>query len=276
MDTPEMDYKGRCATIPYLSAVSQEREWSGIASTTQLLNGTMYEFLRLTKPYSATPDSRAFALHGTHSHDQLEQAAKKLGLPSEIALNIDRDIFDLLQPAQDGWILVDNKTWGSYKVGKALGMQDPVKVPDPSGELYKRDSQYGKAGTPKMVNLFKQDPAKADMWEAELQLNRYRVMLDDLGVKVVSMALFVVVRDGGLQVATSRGVDRNIYLIPVKKLDDNFITGYFMAKDNALKLALATGKWSEPCDSRECWEGAKCASYCECWMYCPKGLLLKK
>jgi len=88
----------RCLTLPTLTLISEEREWNGIASTTQLLNGTMMEFLKLTQPYVVDPDKRAFMLAGTKHHASLEEFAKKLGLPAEIALNIDRDIFDLLEP----------------------------------------------------------------------------------------------------------------------------------------------------------------------------------
>src|SRR4030042_4644218 len=85
----------RCLTLPTLKLISTEREWAGKPSTTQLLNGTMYEFLKLTQPYCVDPDSRAFSLAGTKHHAALEEVAKELGLPSEIPLNIDRDIFDL-------------------------------------------------------------------------------------------------------------------------------------------------------------------------------------
>lgn len=92
--------KERCLTTPYLVHISTERGWNGIPSTTQLLNGTMLEYLKLTKPYSVDPDSRAFMLYGTIHHQALEIVAKRLGLPAEIPLNVDRDIFDLIEPAE--------------------------------------------------------------------------------------------------------------------------------------------------------------------------------
>ncbi len=90
----------RCLTLPTLTVLSTEREWNGVASTTQLLNGTMMEFLKLTQPYVVDPDSRAFMLAGSGHHAILEEAAGLLGLPAEIALSIDRDIFDLLEPEE--------------------------------------------------------------------------------------------------------------------------------------------------------------------------------
>jgi len=50
----------RCLTLPTLALISEEREWKGIPSTTQLLNGTMMDFLKLTPPYVVDPDKRAF------------------------------------------------------------------------------------------------------------------------------------------------------------------------------------------------------------------------
>ena len=92
----------RCLTLPTLKMIGQERVWAGLASTTQLLNGTMYTYLTLTKDYAIKPKSRMFALLGTTVHKSLEEQAKLLGLPAEVALNIDRDIFDLLEPVS--WV----------------------------------------------------------------------------------------------------------------------------------------------------------------------------
>ena len=265
----------RCLTLPTLALIAQEREWSGVASTTQLLNGTMLEFLKLTKPYKIDPDSRMFMLSGTSYHKNLEEVAKKLGLPSEVPLSIDRDIFDLLDKEDDKIILTDYKLWGSFKVAKALGIKEIGKKPDPSGECYKSSGKWGKAGSPKMVAEFAQVPEEADNWEAELQLNRYRVMLKELtGIQVERMQLQVTVRDGGTYIAHGRGVLRNSFRIPVKFLDDTGVKDYFIFKDTRLKEALAKGEWSEPCNPTESWDGMRCKSFCDVWEYCSKGILI--
>lgn len=264
-----------CLTQPTRKEIAREREWNGIPSTTQLLNGTMYEFLKLTQPYAVDPDKRMFALEGTHHHTNLESMAKELNLPSELPLSIDRDIFDLLEQEDDGWVLTDYKLWGSYKVAKGLGLVEIGKKPDPSGELYKISGKWGKAGTPKMVPVFQSVESEVDLKEQELQLNRYRVMLYELGVSVVRMQLQVTVRDGGLGIATSRGLDRNSYMIPVRKLDDNKVLEYFDQKSAKLKWALDGGS-TEPCSNEECWDGTRCRDYCEVAIHCSKGLLYKR
>jgi len=265
----------RCLTLPTLTLMAQEREWKGQASTTQLLNGTMLEFLKLTQPYVVDPDKRAFALLGTRHHQNLAEIAKQLGLPAEIPLHVDRDIFDLLEPDETGFALTDMKTWGSYKVAKALGIVEVGKKPHPT-EIYKRSGSWGQAGTPKMITIFQAMPQEADLFNEELQLNRYRIMLDELDIQISRMQLQITVRDGGLDVASRRGITRNIYRIPIRRLDDNYVGSYFNTKQEALKAALKDGKWNEPCNDRECWGGARCRGYCEVFMFCPKGILAKQ
>jgi len=266
----------RCLTLPTLTLMAEEREWNGIPSTTQLLNGTMYEFLKLTQPYAVDPDSRAFMLAGTKHHKSLEEVAKELDLPSEIPLNVDRDIFDLLEPENGNLVLTDYKLWGSYRVAKALGIVEVGKRPDPTGAVYKVSGKWGKAGEPKMVPVFQSMPQEVDVFNEELQLNRYRIMLEELGISISKMQLQVTVRDGGLAVARGRGLDRNIYRIPISMLANQIVIDIFDAKALALHKALEDGSWTEPCNDRECWDGARCKGYCEVARYCPKGLLYQE
>jgi hypothetical protein len=264
----------RCQEVPDLVLMSEERVWNGKPSTTQLINGTMYTFLQLTKPYYADPDKRMFMIQGTKHHQELDKIARQLGMASEVALSIDRDIFDLIVWTGKGLALVDRKMWGSFKVAKALGIVEVGKIADPNGEVYKSSGKWGKAGEPKMIPSFGIDLTKTDNWEAELQLNRYRIMLQDLGVKVVDMYLRVLVRDGGLYIAKDRGITRNSYKIPVKFLPDDKVRDYFNFKEGQLKLALNQGYWDTPCTVDESWGGVKCKDYCEVWDYCNKGRLI--
>ena len=262
--------------MPTLTLIGQEREWKGLASTTQLLNGTMMEFLKITKPYTVDPDSRAFMLQGTKHHESLEAVAHELGLPAEVALNIDRDIFDLIEYEQDKMVITDYKLWGSFKVAKALGLTEAGKKPDPSGAVYKTNSKYGSAGSPKMVTIWEPVPDNVDNWETELQLNRYRVMLGDLGIKIHRLQLQVTVRDGGIAVASSRGVTRNVYRIPIRILPDEDVRNYFQLKADSLAFALKENYWGLPCSDRESWDGKLCSSYCDVAGYCPKGILIQR
>jgi len=216
-------------------------------------------------------------LLGTLHHKKLEAVAKELGLPSEIALGPDgKDIFDLLEPENGSWTLTDYKTWGSYRVARALGIVEVGKQPDPSGGTYKTSGKWGKAGSPKMIPKFEIQPEAIDLWDAELQLNNYRLMLEERGLTIGNMQLQVTVRDGGLAVARSRGIGRNSFLIPVRRMDDEPVRIYFKVKKKVLLRALEDGECEEPCDERESWDGNRCQGWCEVAMYCPKGMLYQQ
>ena len=265
----------RCQEKPDLYLMSQEREWTGTPSTTQLINGTMLEFLKLTQPYYVDPDRRVFMLQGTKNHELLDQAAKELGLASEIALSIDRNILDYITWEGDKVSLIDRKWWGSYKVAKALGIVQVGRQPDPSGAVYKTSGRWGKAGSPKMIAVFAAVPEKANNWEAELQLNNYRILLfKAISLKIDEQYLRVVVRDGGLVSAKNKGVYRNSYRIDVPFLPDNKVEDYFEFKKASLLSALANGEWQLPCTAEETWEGLRCEEWCEVWEHCPKGRLV--
>ena len=265
----------RCMTLPTLKAVSEQRKWKGLASTTQCLNGTLYEYLKLTKPFYVRPESRIFMLSGTMHHAKLEDKAKEMGMTSEIALNIDRDIFDLIEPTSHGLEMTDYKLWGSFKVAKALGIVKSGKKPDPSGAIYKTTSKYGNKGTPKMVDNFVRDAGMAENWEAELQQNRYRVMLyDNFGLKLHRMQLQATVRDGNTFSARSRGVHGLVYLIPIPVLDDDYVKDYFNQKQAQLALAFEQGYWDYPCNNQETWDGIRCERYCEVAEHCPVGQII--
>ena len=90
------------------------------------------------------------------------------------------------------------------------------------------------------------------------------------------MQVQATVRDGGLAIAESRGVFRNIYIITIPRLDDQEVKEYFAHKEKALLTALEQGSWSEPCNSRECWDDVRCKEYCDVAMYCPKGILYQQ
>ena len=270
----------RCLTEATLIKVFAEREWMGTPSTTQLLNGTRLEYLKLTKVYAIDPQDRAFALLGTQHHQMLEKISAKLNCLAEERLSGEvMGVLDLLEPDPlsdgDEYVLIDYKTWGSYKVAKAIGIYG-VKVPDPRGGVYQKSGNWGKAGDPKMITEWREDPDKADNWEAELQLNNYRLLAEAAGFPISRMKLQVTVRDGGTINASSNGVLKRILMIPVKRLPDDEVKDYFAWKKEALLSALEGGVLPSACSSRENWDGSRCAGYCEVVDWCPEGLAIKR
>ena len=63
---------GRCLSHRTLRAISEQREWKGTPSATQLLNGTREEYLKITKNYPIDPQDSIFAIFGTGCHAFLE------------------------------------------------------------------------------------------------------------------------------------------------------------------------------------------------------------
>src|SRR4030043_1655835 len=59
-------------TLAYLNACASIREWTGKASTTQLIDGTRLSYLKLLVPYAEDPDESAFKILGTRTHASLE------------------------------------------------------------------------------------------------------------------------------------------------------------------------------------------------------------
>jgi hypothetical protein len=284
--------------LPYLMLCANEREWTGIPSTTQLIKGSREAFLLLTTPYYINPDRQAFRTHGTMAHLKLEKQAP-FGSYAEIPM-VDDDIsmiFDLLfkQPNGDYW-LIDYKTTGSYKISKALGIEKHKRpMVDDMGlpVVYKRGnkSKGFKKGDPRQETYFTINPNKADLKDWELQLNRYKIVAEKhLSVKIAKIKIFCIARDGNTKIAKSYGLETMTHYIDVRKLPVDRVVDYFKYKRDVLigclaeykKLTGITPKRRcfeydmesiiETCPDRceDTWGGRKCESWCDVSEMCNK------
>src|ERR1043165_7936573 len=112
----------RCLTQATLRAIGGSGEshaWDGVPHVTSLMNGQMYEYLRHTVDYAVDPRDSAFALLGTQVHAKLETAAGGLG---EIKRRTSwvQGTTDSVEVEDGEYTLNDYKTWGSYRVARAL------------------------------------------------------------------------------------------------------------------------------------------------------------
>lgn len=248
----------RCCSKGYARFASEEREWKGIPSCTQLLRGTRESYLRIKQDYYINPDDQVWAIVGKKAHSGLEQYAGEHG---EKSLQYE-GISGIPDNYEDG-VLEDYKTWGSYKVMLILGYE-AEKVPDTdeSGNVY-RYKTGEKKGQVKTRNVWNINPDKAEheRWEVNLQLNFYRLMLESKGLPVNEMFVEVFVRDGNTVSATTRNIQNPRYYIPIKRLPDDYVKQYFVKKRDALIGALASCTLPPVCDDRERWDGRKC-DYC--------------
>jgi hypothetical protein len=248
----------RCLSKRTLRAIAQQREWTGEPSTTQLLKGSREAYLEIVKEYSIDPMNELFRVLGSKAHAFLEEFTDNELTEERLHDDIASGQFDFYDP--ETCALVDTKTWGSYKVMKALGFrQETVET----GECFKSGPRKGMPKTKKIVVK-----AETDMKDTEIQLNHYRTLLEATGFQVKEMFVEAIVRDGGTYMAIGRGIDNNGYLIPVKRIPDEEVREYLNGKRFSLLYALETGEMPEPCTDEECWDGHKCAGYCRVAKFC--------
>lgn len=240
----------RCLSLPTLTTLGESREWTGRASTTQCLNPTRMEYLKIKYPYAIDPFDRAFALLGTRHHGRLEAVAKQIeGIEAEKKLTGEvSGILDLLEPinGNNEYRLIDYKTFGSYAVAKHLK----------GTKIY--DSGY------------------ADRLKLALQINNYRLMAQELGFNVTELKVQITVRDGNTKSAHINEVHNNLYLLPVDIMKDETVATYFKKKSDALKEAVEQDILPELCDEESRWNNRRCKGYCECVAYCEHGARLAK
>lgn len=165
------------------------------------------------------------------------------------------------------YILTDYKNYGSYKAAKAQGIvsekiEETILGEDGKPVILKSGKNKGKPKT-RQKNIITHDPSKADMRSEELQLNRYRILFESYGFPIKSIRLQVMVRDGGTYIAKNRGIERNLYIIPVKRLPNKEVLDFYRNLANEVQQGFADN-YARLCNQWESWEGRRCeGGYCE-------------
>jgi hypothetical protein len=249
---------GRCLSLRTLRLIADQREWTGVPSTTQLLKGTREAYLELVTDYALNPQDELWRVHGSKAHQLLEQyhdnALGEIRLTDEICSGQ----FDFYDP--DDQILYDSKTWGSYKIMKAMGLQ---QVEVETGEVYKSGEKKGKPKTRKEWV----EGGAPDLFNEEIQLNDYRMKLEAAGFPVKAMFIEALCRDGNTWMAAKRGIQQVGVLIPIRRLPDEEVKRYLRIKAMYLNVALhpdcsPNSCVVDKCNERENWQGRKCEKYC--------------
>jgi hypothetical protein len=259
--------QSRCLSLPTLRAIAQQRVWTGKASTTQLIKGTREAYIDIMfDDLEISPDECMFRFLGTKVHLSLEELTGDMLAEEKVEDKDLTGIFDLYDHKE--MCLYDYKTSGSYKIAKALGMNE-IEVPVP-GEVFKSGPRKGQEKTEKKI--VQGDP---DCRDWELQLNKYRLMLEDAGFPVESIKIEAIVRDGGTYLSKQRGITKNSYIIPIRRLPDDEVRAYFEEKNKALMEALEKKKMPPVCSIEERWGDTKCKGYCVACKHCDYGMSLK-
>ncbi len=151
---------------------------------------------------------------------------------------------------------------------KALGK---YKVNVPTGEFYKSGVKKGKE---KYKKEWCEDGVKGTL-DWAIQLNYYRILLEQQGLSVTKMVIQAMCRDNNLRIASERGIDQAIYLLPIHPIRDQWIQRYMRYKAKALQVALETRTLPSVCRAKERWNNRKCLDYCNVVGHCPYGNRLK-
>lgn len=265
-------YGQRCMFLPTLRAVAASLNRNIEKPTvTELLAGTMETFLKRTTDYVVDPIKQLYALHGTAVHTLNENHVDENMLSEQRLSNeITSGKFDLY-----GNILSTDNTLGdykitsSYKLMKALGF---YKVDVPTGEVYKTGN---KKGQPKTRKEWRTDGVK-HILDWAIQLNYYRILLEEKGYKVERMEIQALCRDFNLRMAAERNITSPIYLIHINKISDRWVKLYMKTKVERLNKALQTGKTQYICSNKERWQDRKCKDYCVVTENCPYGRQFKQ
>ena len=265
-------YSQRCMFLPTLRAVAASLNRNIKQPTvTELLAGTMETFLRRTTDYVVDPIKQLYALHGTAVHTINENHIDKTMLSEQRLFDdITSGKFDLFGKILDKEnTLGDYKITSSYKLMKALGY---YKVDVPTDEIYKTGS---KKGQPKTRKEWRTDGVK-HLLDWAVQLNYYRILLEERGYTVSRMEIQAMCRDFNLRMAAERNITSPIYLIHINKISDHWVKLYMKTKAKRLQKALKTGKTPHICSGKERWQDRKCKDYCAVAESCPYGRQFKQ
>lgn len=250
----------RCATRPFLRLIGYDREWKGV-SPSSAGNGPRELYLKAITHYAIDPNDRVWAAIGTGTHHNLSLHDFDVLAEEHVkdkSIEGTADILDNSEKHPGTYILEDYKTWGSYRLMLALGGAK-VALSDEHGEpiLLKSGKDKGK---PKQGYVLGVKEPELD--NEILQLNRYRIAFENKGFPIMEMRLQVIPRDGGTYVAESRGITKNIYIIPIKRLPDQEVLDFYTNLQAEVDEGFRTG-YVRRCTPKETWDGRKCEKYCE-------------
>ena len=263
----------RCMFLPTLRAVAKSLDRNIKEPTvTELLCGTRETYLKKTTDYAVDPVQQLYAIHGSAVHTINEGFTDGNMLSEErLADDVTSGKFDLYGQIIDfnDKTLGDFKVTSSYKLMRALGY---YKVDVPTGEVYKTGL---KKGQPKTKKEWRTDGVR-HVLEWAIQLNYYRILLEQRGFEVKDMKIQAFVRDFNLRIAAERNIISPLYIININKISDHWVKLYMETKARRLKEALETKTLPPVCSPKERWNDRKCLDYCTVAGHCSYAQALKQ
>ena len=263
----------RCMFLPTLRAVADSLDRKIDEPTvTELLCGTRETSLKKTTDYAVDPVQQLYALHGSAVHT-INEGFTDGNILSEERLTDDItsgkfDLYGQIISYGDN-TLGDYKITSSYKLMRVLGY---YKVDVPTGEVYKTGL---KKGQPKTKKEWRTDGVR-HILDWAIQLNYYRILLEQRGFEVKDMKIQAFCRDFSLRIAAERNITSPLYIININRISDRWIKLYIETKAKRLKTALKNSKMPPVCSSKERWKDRKCLDYCAVADNCEYGIALRQ
>ena len=284
----------RCVPRDILQESVKERPYNmdeGV-SVTGLEKDALFHWLKAKAVYGVDPTKGASRYIGTAAHYFREHRVAPGDMPEvKLYFDVSHGTSDMVSIDEwtDGLVLSDLKTRSIWALIKMLGV-DKFKQPDPSGAVYVKSGKWGRAGTPKMVDVRGQHCQKCGfiegihtccpncetpMWgdiHAEIdQVNYYRMGWESYGHKLDRMEIVDILRDYGGQ-AKTMGFDREIYRIgPLPFIDNEILTQDAAIKQAVFAEAMAGDEMPPMCNDEARWHGKFCADFCDVREICPYG-----
>ena len=263
----------RCMFLPTLRAVADSLDRKIDEPTvTELLCGTRETYLKKTTDYAVDPIQQLYAIHGSAVHTINEGFTDGNMLSEErLADDITSGKFDLYGQiiSLNDKTLGDLKVTSSFKLMRALGF---YKVDVPTGEVYKSGL---KKGRPKIKKEWRTDGVR-HILDWAIQLNYYRILLEQRGFEVKEMKIQAFCRDFSLRIAAERNITSPLYIININKISDHWIKLYMETKAKRLKKALVSKTLPPVCSVKERWNDRKCLGYCAVAEQCTHAEALKQ
>lgn len=280
------------APLPYVMALAGERKYRPGISATAGLNGTRYNWLQHCTNYAIDFDSSAYRALGISVHALLEDTdiSEIINSGSEqfVAYDNIRGRYDLWYEIDGEKILVDYKVVGSFAIVKALGVIQNGRKPkldrDGNQEYYQRNGKGYKAGDPKTEPVYTYNINRGENNNYRMQGTIYKILLAKNGIDIDRFRVMFLVRDGGIQMAYSRGVSKRSYyiefpflpedeviqhyrqrrdeLVQVMEYTNMIISGDYTNKEFVTAIKNSDIKIPEPCNAEEAWQGRRCQGYC--------------
>ena len=267
----------RCVPRAILQESIKERRYEGSLSVTGMEKDALFHWLKEKVAYGVDPMMSAARYIGNAAHYLMEKNPAPETAPE---VRVHHELYsgtsDLV--SIDEWtgenVLTDLKTRSTFRYAQMIGLKK-VKVPDPTGEVYKirgtrKDGTTYHKGQPKLVDEWRIIPSEADM-DAEIrQCNYYRMAWEQSGVPIARMEIVVIIRDYG-QAAKRQGIRKHIHRIPVPRLDDEELIADAAIKQAEVGEAMLSDEMPPMCSDESRWYGKFCADWCDVREICPYG-----